>query len=79
MEGVGVSIGRLRRGMRQCCLLSLLLFALFLNDVNTFLVNEMSGITGIFKCVLCLLQADDAMLLADSEDELPPQLNALGI
>ena len=58
---------------------SLLLFPLFLNDLNTFLLKETSRITIWDIDVCAMLYADDLILLAHSEDDLQRQMNALGI
>ena len=62
-----------RKGLRQGCLLSRLLFTLFLNDLNTFLLKEESGIA-IWDIQVCaMLYTDDLIVLADSEDDLQHQ------
>ena len=63
-----------RRGLRQGWL-----FTQFLNDLNTFLLKEAPGITIWDIRVCAMLYADDLILLADSEDDLQRQMNALGI
>ena len=66
------------KGLRQGCLLSPLLFALFLIDLNNFLLKESSGIT-IWDIQICaMLYADDLILLAESEQDLQTQMNSLG-
>ena len=66
------------KGLRQGCLLSPLLFALFLNDLNNFLLKESSGIT-IWDIQICaMLYADDLILLAESEQDLQTHMNSLG-
>ena len=65
-----------KKGLRQGCLLSPLLFALFLNDLNDFLLNEASGIT-IWDIQICaMLYADDLNLLAESEKDQQKQMNS---
>ena len=67
-----------KKGLRQGCLLSPLLFALFLNDLSNFLLNEASGIT-IWDIQICaMLYADDLIRLAESEEDLQKQMNSLG-
>ena len=66
------------KGLRLGCLLSPLLFALFLNDLNNFLLKESSGIT-IWDIQICaMLYADDLILLAESEQDLQSQMDSLG-
>ena len=66
------------KGLRQGFLLSPLLVALFLKDLNNFLLKESSGIT-IWDIQICaMLYADDLILLAESEQDLQTQMNSLG-
>ena len=61
------------KGLRQGCLLSLLLFALFLNDLNNFLLEQSTGITVWDIQIFAMLYADDLILLAESEHDLQKQ------
>ena len=66
------------KGLRQGCLLSPLLFALFLNDLNNFLLKQSTEIT-VWDIQICaMLYADDLILLAESEHDLQKQMNSLG-
>ena len=66
------------KGLRQGCLLSPLLFALTLNDLNNFLLKQSTGIT-VWDIQICaMLYADDLILLAESEHDLQKQMNSLG-
>ena len=65
------------KGLRQGCLLSHLLFALFTNDLNNVLLKESSG-TNIWDVQICaMLYADDLVLLAESDQDLQTQMNSL--
>ena len=68
-----------KRGLRQGCLLSPLPFALFLNDINKFLLEKAEGITLWDERLCALLYADDPILIAESKEDLQIQLYALGI
>ena len=66
-------------GVRQGCLLSLLLFSLYLNDLVECL--ERNGALGVeFWCIrLCaMLYADDLILLTENEYNLKLQMDILG-
>ena len=67
------------KGVCQGCLLSPLLFALFLNDLEDYLkVNGASGID-LWDIKICLLlYADDLILISNSEEDLKAQMRILG-
>ena len=70
---------KLRKGVRQGCLLSPLLFALFLNDLDDFLkVNGANGIDLWDVHIFSLLYADDLILIATNEHDLKLQMHLLG-
>lgn len=73
--------------MRQRENLSPFLFALFLNDVESFLIttnkigvssisNEIEHELGILLKLLIILYADDTVLLPETSEDLQNQLNS---
>ena len=67
------------RGLRQGCLLSPILFAMFLNDLNEFLLENASGVRIWDEQICAMLYADALILFAESENDLRIQMNQLGI
>ena len=65
------------KGLCQGCLMSPILFALFLNDLNDFILEKAKGITLWDVQICALLYADDLILLAESEEDLQLQMNQL--
>ena len=61
-------------GVKQGCLLSPILFSLYLNDIDEFLPNGVKINNNIIKI---LLYADDLVILAESADELQFMINKL--
>ena len=78
----GTSLTELFRytpAVRQGCLLSPLLFSLYLNDLVDYLQNEGAEGVELWDLRLCaLLYADDLILLAENENDLKKQMQALG-
>ena len=68
-----------KRGGRQSCLLSPVLFSLFLKDLQRyFLEIDANGITLWDIKIFSLLYADDLALIAESEEDLKLQMRILG-
>jgi hypothetical protein len=64
-------------GLKQGCLLSPLLFNLFINDLVTLITSLDMGIDIGDEKLSILLYADDIVLLAETESDLQTLLNAL--
>ena len=65
------------RGVRQGCLLSPVLFALYLNDLNRHIKASSQGVLVDDIPVHSLLYADDLVLIAKDRIDLQSQLDAL--
>ena len=64
-------------GLKQGCLLSPLLFSLYINDCVCYINGLQKGILCDNDNVSALLYADDMVLLSDNAADLQVQLNAL--
>lgn len=64
-------------GLRQGCILSPLLFNLYINDLTIFLKSLNIGVNVDNDCIGILLYADDIVLLAENQLDLQRLLNAL--
>ena len=66
-----------KRGVRQGCLLSPVLYSLFLNDLQGYLLEGgANGIT-LWDIKIFSLYADDLVLIAESEEDLKLQMRTL--
>ena len=65
------------RGVRQGCLLSPLLFALYLNDLDNCIRESSTGVAVGNERIHTLLYADDLVLMAKDPVDLQSQLDAL--
>ena len=65
------------RGVQQGCLLSPVLFALYLNDLNSHIMESSQGVMVDDIPVHSLLYSDDLVLIAKDRKDLQSQLDAL--
>ena len=65
------------RGVRQGCLISPVLFALYLNDLNRQIKESSQGVMVDDISIHSLLYADDLVLLAKNRKDLQSQLDTL--
>ena len=66
-------------GVRHGCLLSPLLFSLYMNDIVRSLEDKGAKGVGLYDIRLCaMLYADDLILLAENEHDLESQMQTLG-
>ncbi len=65
------------KGVRQGCVLSPVLFALYLNDLNSHIKAASQGVVVNDIRIHTLLYADDLVLVAKDQDDLQTQLNTL--
>ena len=65
------------RGLRQGCVLSLLLFSLYVNSLVEKLRGAGVGVECRGQMVTTLLHADDAVMLAENEEQVKRGLKVL--
>ena len=70
-------IFRSNRGVRKGCLLSPVLFALYLNNLNRQIKESSQGVMVDDISIHSLLYADDLVLLAKNRKDLQSQLDTL--
>lgn len=68
-----------KSGLKQGCILSTLLFNLYLNDLSNVLSTLNKGIVVDNSCINHLCYADDLILIADTEQDLQYLLDILAV
>ena len=68
---------KFERGVRQDCLLSPILFVLYMNDLEKDLSYKAKGINLWDQSICSMLYADDLILLAESASDLQIQMDLL--
>ncbi len=77
INGVTTDFFKVSSGLKQGCLLSPLLFNLFLNDLSQVIKNCGRGVNIEDKIISLLLYTDDLCFICDSEEGLQEMLNIL--
>ena len=77
LNGLSTDFFNVKCGLKQGCLLSPLLFNLYINDLVSDMKQLNSGIDIDGEKVCILLYADDVILMADTEEELNGLLDCL--
>ena len=77
INGMKTDFLHVSSGLKQGCLLSPLLFNLFLNDLSQEIKNCGRGVDIEGEIISLLLYADDLCFICDSEDGLQEMLNIL--
>lgn len=77
INGLYTDYFNIQSGVKQGCLLSPVLFNLYINDLCQEMKTLNKGVTINNEVVNILLYADDAVLIAESESDLQIMINAL--
>jgi len=66
-------------GLKQGCVLSPILFCIYINELTKMLRNESVGVNVFDVNINCLFWADDVVLIAENESDLQKMLNIASI
>ncbi len=77
INGVKTDIFNVSSGLKHSCILSPLLFNLFMNDLSQAIKNCGRGVNIEYEIISLLLYADDLCFICDNEEGLQEMLNIL--